>query len=170
MSTITAQTARALLQWTTTVTIGPDGYYVAYRGTAAGGAVDYDTPYITRKIPAWPTRRYPGGYGSGPYGSGAYGHGYLGGVGYGRGPYGRGPYGRGATILQAVGPPLADGTWSFAVVGYDDLGNADPSGDRLTDSIALAGTPEPPGEPDPSAWAAGTGTVTVDYDVSTDDS
>ena len=168
MSTILAQTGRAKLQWAASVTIGPSGHFRAFRGTAAGGAVDYDTPYIPRNIPAWPARQYPGGFGSGPFGDGGFGHGYLG-VGFGRGPFGRGPFGRGVPGLEVVGPPLADGTWYFAIVGYDEHGNADPSGDRVTASVALAGTPAAPGEPSPTAWTAATGTATIDYDLSTDD-
>ena len=164
---IIARTAKIVLTWPANHTVGPDGYYIAY-GSAAGdgGAIDYDNRLIGRKIRPWPDGRYPGGYGSGLYGRGGYGHGYYGGAGYGSGMYGRGPYGRGARTLQATSGPKADGSWNTVVVAYDAAGNADPSGDRDTELVALAGTPEPCGAPS-GAWAGGT--LTLSFALSTDD-
>lgn len=158
---ITAHNAKAELRFGA-ARLPADGYYLLFG--ESDGALDYAAALAPRKIAAWPEGP-PDGWGQGRWGYGCWG---LGGsaAGWGEGPWGYGPWGFGCPGRTVVTPPLADGDWDFAIVGYDALGNADPEADRVEASVTLAGTPEPPGAPEAS-WAAGT--LTLSYELSTDD-
>jgi len=161
---INATSARALIKWPTNVSVGPKGYFRLYSEDTAGSGMNYTDPVVQRKLPAWPLK-YPGGLGSGPLGKGGLGHGYRG-FGLGKGALGNGPLGRGCMMLQVRGPKMTDGAYDFAVVAFDEFGNDDPSGDRTTVEVTLAGVPRPPVVPT-AAWSGGTTTVT--YALSADD-
>jgi len=80
--------------------------------------------------------------------------------------FGRGPFGRGAPTIEAVTGKKLDGVWNTVMVAYDQAGNADPSADRDTETVSLAGIPKPPGAPTGS-WADGT--LNLTFDLSADD-
>ena len=77
--------------------------------------------------------------------------------------------GIGAEELVFRTPDLADGAWSFGVVGYDPAGNGStPASDEQ--SVNVAGTPRAPSEnPTPTAWDDGTSTLTLSIALSPDD-
>ena len=61
--------------------------------------------------------------------------------GYGLGGFGQGGFGRSASSYRWTSPPLASGTWSFAVAPYDRAGN---QGEPAVMSAAVASPPRPP--------------------------
>ncbi len=146
------------------MSLGRAGYFQVF-SRVVGAAWDWDAPLLRRRFNPFPDGRCPGGLGSGPLGTGSLGHGYWG-VGLGAGMCGRGPLGRGTRTLKATGPAMADGDYDIAVVGYDELGNADTVGDRVEAEITLAGVPQPPGEP-VASWVASAATMT--FELSPDD-
>ena len=164
---IIAQNARSRIRWPQNQSVPRGGRYDAFMGDAAGGAIDYGSRINRRSIPAWPNHAPEKiGDGMGPDGSGLDGFG-SGGVGDGRGADGLGMDGFGAKLLEHLTDEMPDGTYNFAVVGYDPAGNA--STGNLDDEAVLAGTPEPPGGPTADSYVQGTDTVTFSWPLSDDD-
>ena len=91
-----------------------------YKSAVAGGPVDFAT--VLAEIPA-----YPGGVVT---------------DGYGMGGYGRGGYGRAATTYAWRTPALGNGSWTFAVVPFDEAGNQPASPSAAI--VAIAAPPRPP--------------------------
>ena len=85
---------------------------------------------------------------------------YPGGIvtdGFGFGGFGALGFGQAASSYSFVSEPLASGIWSFAVVPFDNAGNA---GLPITTSIAIVAPPRTP------ATFAGT-TTRLQYDLET---
>ncbi len=164
---IIAQDARVRIRWPQNQAVPLGGHYDAFRGNNAGGAVDYGSRINKRPIRAWPNHAMCKiGDGMGPDGSGADGFGW-GGIGDGRGADGLGMDGFGAEMLEHLTDELPDGTYNFAVVGYDTAGNA--STGNLDDEAVLAGTPEPPGVPAADSYVKVTDTLRLTWTLSGDD-
>ena len=112
-----APARRAVLSWVGGAFLGDDiaGFYV-YAAASAGGMINYTTPAAT--ITAYPVGIMTDGFGLGGFGLGGFGS-----VG--------GTYTWSSPTLQA-------GTWSFAVVPFDSIGNA---GTGTTVNVAIASPP-----------------------------
>ncbi len=96
-----------------------------------------------------------GGFGSGGYGVGPFGEidltnvladitAYPSGImtdGFGLGGFGDGAFGEAAGTYTWTSEPLANGIWSYAVVPYDDAGNA---GTMTLTSVTINSPPLPP--------------------------
>jgi hypothetical protein len=69
---------------------------------------------------------------------------YPGGIvtdGYGLGGFGQGGYGRASSSYHWTSPPLASGTWAFAIVSTDTAGNM---GAPVVSTVAISTPPRPP--------------------------
>jgi hypothetical protein len=91
-----------------------------YASAVAGGAVSFASPIAT--IPA-----YPGGI-------------IL--DGFGMGGFGQGGFGRAASTYSYTTGTYGNGVWTFAVVPYDQAGNA--AGSPVTQTATIAAPPRPP--------------------------
>ena len=159
--------AQIEISWPTQQSVPLLGYFQIYKD-AQDSAVDYDSPVNPSPIPAWPDGAGKLGDGLGEDGEGADGYGH-GGMGDGIGADGMGMDGFGAAMLSFVTPPLDDGDWEIAVVGYDGAGNAITPA-TIEQAVSLAGTPDPPGIPEASAYDDGPDSLTIDWELSDDDS
>jgi len=160
-------TSQAVIRWPQQQEIEPGGYYNVY-ADARDGVIDYATPCNAAPKVAWPENAGRVGDGLGPDGSGADGYGY-GGIGDGAGADGYGWDGFGAALLAVTSGPLADGTWLFAVVGYDAAGNPSSAAGGTTAQATLAGTPEPPASIEANSYDDVTGTLAMTLGLSADD-
>ena len=91
-----------------------------YRGLSPGSQVDWSSPI--EEVPA-----YPGGWVS---------------DGFGLGGFGLGGFGRSANTYIWTSESLASGTWNFAVVPFDKVGNNRGNGQNAT--VIVMGAPMPP--------------------------
>lgn len=110
--------SRARLEWQGGSFLGDVVSFNLYAGRSPGGAVDYSDPVAT--IAAYPQGQVHDGFGLGPYGAGL--------------------YGMAAGLYSWTSPPLANGTWNFAVAPVDSAGL---EGSPQTASQAIAGPPQP---------------------------
>jgi len=153
--------ASALVRWPTQQQVPLGGYYHAFRNDGAGGAVDYDNRINPRPVLAWEGGGGKMGDGLGPDGMFADGFGY-GGIGDGMFADGLGPDGFGAGMHNLATPLLDDATYDLAVIAYDAAGNAD-AAPRIEKTVALAGTPGPPGTPVADSYDAGSDTLVLSF-------
>lgn len=157
-------TAQARLKTLTNQSIPPAGGLHWLRSGVNDEDGDIDVALNDTPQPAWPEHLEHGkvGYGLGGYGSG---YGIQGeGFGYGS-PYGS-EYGVGGRCLDFVSAALADGSYAFACHPVDEAGNEDENPIE-TDTLTMAGTPEPPTKP--AAVAADASNITLSWTLSTDD-
>jgi hypothetical protein len=94
--------------------------YLIYQSPSPGSAVSYGTP--VSNMPAYPARIITDGFGIGEFG--------------------RGGFGRSASSYEWYSDPLTSGVWQFAVVPYDNAGNAQTSAQTI--SVTISTAPRPP--------------------------
>ena len=144
--------------------------------TAGEGTIDWDNPVNASPLPMWPDG---GGMGDGcgqdgygldglgdPEGAGASGDGY--------GPDGGGADGYGASYwtwtTKLVTPPIRckPGVYTVGVALVDRWGNVDsgPAVDRPSNTLVVAGTPEPNSRVSLAVDIAGIGTLTFKKSLS----
>jgi hypothetical protein len=139
---------KPVLSWLGGTYEEPDStdHFLVYGEATPGGGVDYDTPLA--KVLAYPTGQLEDGFGIGGFGEGS--------------------FGRSAWSYTWMGSPRGPGTWTFAVVAYDQAGNAS---DTRTTTVAIVGPPLPPA-PDSAGlrltytYNAGTGQATLAWNAS----
>jgi len=157
--------AAVRLQWPQEQQVPLGGAYRAYRDNR-DGQIDYDAAVNAKPLPAWPEGEGKMGFGLGAFGACPFG--FEGGLGFGLGAFGSGPFGFESGPMQYVTAPLDDGTWKFAVVGFDAAGNGlVPS--SVTASATIAGVPLPPGVPQIVQYDAQSDCLTVQWTLSPDD-
>jgi hypothetical protein len=124
----TSLTTRAMLTWKGGTYLDSTGLddirgFRIYGSPAPGASVDYTRVLTT-------VAAYPGGWIS---------------DGFGMGGFGDGGFGRAASTYQWQSTFLASGNWSFAVVPYDQAGNARGTGQLAR--VAIQEAPLPPALP-----------------------
>lgn len=122
------RTDSALLRWQGGTYLDPAGTddilaFRIYGSASPGTPVDFNN--LLAQVPAYPLGVIVDGFGKGGFGSGG--------------------FGRAASSYSWHSPPLAPGTWSFAVVPCGRSG-ATPGTSPLTTSVTLATPPRPPGQ------------------------
>ena len=157
--------AQVELNWPQQQQVPLDGYYKVFRDNR-DGVVDYDSPVNALPIPAWPEGVGKRAFGLGLFGAGMFGFGAVG-YPFGHGRFGMGRFGFGAEMHAYLTPPLADGTWRFAVVGFDPAGNPAAPAAAIEHACGVAGSPRPPSDLEATAYAAGV--LTLDWTLSEDD-
>ncbi|NLF33262.1 MAG: hypothetical protein GX591_20545 [Planctomycetes bacterium] len=163
--TLIARSSAVRLRWPQQSGVA---WFNIYSDGGSGGAIDYDTPLNARPIVAWPDGEGYGGWGLGRWGYGRWGASAAG-AGWGLGLWGFGPWGYGRGGLAHVVRYLADGTHTFAVVGFDAAGNAVTPA-AVTAAVTVAAAPRPPSRLRPTAWDGPNNTLTLSYTLSPDDS
>jgi hypothetical protein len=122
------------------------------------------TPAVTlADLSAWPDQVGQPALGMGTFGGGLFGYGDNG-SGFGDGGFGLGVLGVGSIRREHVTPALADGRWLLAVAAADAVGNYSA---ELAAAATVAGTPRPPANLKPSAYAGGA--LTLTFTTSPDD-
>lgn len=115
-----ASSSRVRLTWRGGAYLAADVVgFAVYGGTTPGGAVSYASRL--GYVPLSSGTADPGGYGVGGYGYGL--------------------YGQAAGDYAWTSPPLAPGSWNFAVKSVDAAGN---EGTAATVTVAVDAAPEPP--------------------------
>ncbi len=139
---------RASLTWLGGLYLDADlaGFRV-YGETTAGGGINYTTPLAD-------IQAYPEGFIS---------------DGFGQGGFGQGGFGTAAASFSWTSEPLTSGTWAFAVVSYDTVGN---EGTVRTISVAITAPPGPPARFSSDglrlhySYSATTNKITLDWNPS----
>lgn len=144
LDALTARADRVKLEW-----VASEGAvrYGVYSGSAPGDTTP-DYAIELASVPADPLGMQGGGWGVGGFGEGG--------------------FGEGASTYQWISPPLASGSWTFGVRGFDGAGVAGPA---TLVTIAVTGAPQapPPGTSGrrlDGLYNAGTRVLTLSWSAS----
>lgn len=157
------------VRWPQTQQVPLGGFYNIYQDG------DYSVPINSQPVAAWPNGQGKIGFGLGQFGMGYFGYNGVdpvnrhAGPGFGIGMFGMGYFGIGALPMNFVARDVLDGERTFAVVGFDAVGNpvTPPSG--TNDTKIVAGIPRPPEGLEAASYNNGTGELTLTITLSPDD-
>ena len=158
--------AQVELNWAQQQDVPVDGAFNVY-SAPAGQALGYSNRLNASAIPAWPDGEGKIGWGLGGWGADPWGLGPAG-LGFGGGGWGGDCWGIGAEPMSFDTVQLDDGAYQFAVVGLDAPGNQVTPADMIV-TATVAGTPAPPGVPEPTDYDDGTDTLSLAWALSADD-
>jgi len=136
--------AKVILQFC--VPVGhQSGDYVQLFGNNGSGDIDYDTPLLNgRKFDLFPMGGGIYGWGFAPWGDFPWGDAFsMRTAGWGYQPWGYFPWGLGTAVIEAEVIVTACGSYKFAFVAFDSLGNPD-EGDPEEISVAVHTAPPAP--------------------------